>query len=81
MGSGGSALSFRSDDLYSILVRGDETKLGDVIGNPVDNAIKYTTAGGITAEVTKRDRKGRITVALLFGPIAHPWHQRLCRRR
>lgn len=47
----------------NVTARGDEAKLQEVIGNLVDNAIKYTRAGHVDLSVAKFGRTVRITVS------------------
>ena len=46
-----------------VLAYADEAKLREVIGNLVDNAIKYTKEGGVDVSIETQDRAVRITVS------------------
>jgi len=58
-------------DFPGLLGEADEPKLREVIGNLVDNSIKYTKAGGITLEIEKRNGMARVIVADTGVGIAH----------
>lgn len=50
-------------DQPDLQVIADETKLKEVIGNLIDNSIKYTPTGGITVSVAKHNGMGRVTIS------------------
>ncbi|HTR19014.1 MAG TPA: ATP-binding protein [Candidatus Paceibacterota bacterium] len=50
-------------DFPNLLARADESKLREVVGNIVDNSLKYTKTGDITVEIEKRNGMARITIA------------------
>lgn len=50
-------------DFENLTVEADEAKLKDVIGNLIDNSIKYTAQGGIIVTMGKHNGMGRITIA------------------
>ena len=50
-------LKFNADALSSCLVNADKGKVKEVIGNLIDNAIKYTPSGLIEVSVLKKDGK------------------------
>jgi signal transduction histidine kinase len=45
-----------------LIVEADETKFKEVVGNIIDNSIKYTPSGGITITVDKHNGMGRVTI-------------------
>jgi heavy metal sensor kinase len=58
------AISIACDCAHEVLVDGDRARLKQVIVNLLDNAIKYTPAGGhIDVHVTARERKAILEVA------------------
>jgi signal transduction histidine kinase len=49
----GLTLSINIDRSHPFRVRGDEGKLKEVVGNLIDNSLKYTRKGGITVSVER----------------------------
>jgi signal transduction histidine kinase len=47
----------------SLTVVADETKLKEIVGNLIDNSIKYTQSGGVTVTVDKHNGMGRVTIS------------------
>lgn len=58
----GLAISARLPE-RPVTVRADESKLKEVVGNLIDNAIKYTKTGSVTVSVEKKDKVVRIVVS------------------
>ncbi|MDE1925463.1 MAG: hypothetical protein KGH79_04820 [Patescibacteria group bacterium] len=50
-------------DYQNLQVQADEAKLREVVGNLIDNSIKYTKEGGVTATVEKRNGMARVVIA------------------
>lgn len=46
-----------------ILINADEQKLREVLGNIIDNSLKYTKEGGVTVSVERHGVSARITVS------------------
>lgn len=46
-----------------LVAKADEAKLREIIGNLIDNSIKYTKTGTVTVTVEKRNGMGRIIVS------------------
>lgn len=59
----GLGFSFEVDPAKDYKLVGDSGKLAQVIGNLVDNAIKYTPKGFIKMVLKKKDRKNRLEVS------------------
>ncbi len=59
----GLTFSFNSEKGKNYIVNGDSGKIKQVIGNIVDNSIKYTPKGGIKVHVERKSDKILITVA------------------
>lgn len=51
-----------SGDVIPCMMHGDQTKLRQVIVNMIDNAIKYTSIGGVTVSFMKHDKLARIEI-------------------
>jgi signal transduction histidine kinase len=50
-------------DFPRLMAKGDEAKLREVVGNLIDNSMKYTKTGGVTVIVEKRNGMARVVVA------------------
>ncbi|HEV3245104.1 MAG TPA: ATP-binding protein [Candidatus Paceibacterota bacterium] len=50
-------------DFPNLIAKADEAKLREIVGNLVDNSVKYTKTGSVTVEVEKRNGMARIIVA------------------
>jgi len=50
-------------DFPNLIARADEAKLREVLGNLIDNSVKYTKSGSVTVAVEKRNGMARITVS------------------
>lgn len=59
----GLTLEVRNDSPHQILITADETKLREVVGNLIDNAIKYTKEGGVKVSVERHAASARIMVS------------------
>lgn len=58
----GLSLAIRIVDA-NLVARADEAKLREVVGNLIDNSVKYTQKGAIMVEVEKRNGTARIVVS------------------
>ncbi len=58
----GLALNFLTDRAESYFIKGDEGKMRQVILNLIDNAIKYTSHGGITVSIGASDSRILLSV-------------------
>lgn len=47
----------------NLIARADEPKLREVVGNLIDNSIKYTKTGGVTVAVEKHNGMARVVVS------------------
>jgi signal transduction histidine kinase len=56
-------LHFDIPTMTGIVINTDESKLVKIIENLVDNAVKFTFAGGIVVQVAKEDKSIRISIA------------------
>ncbi len=59
----GLTLTTNIDPNLRIMVHADENKVKEVVGNIIDNSIKYTRVGSVTVSVEKRDANVVISVA------------------
>lgn len=50
-------------DFQGLTAKADEPKLREVVGNLIDNSMKYTKQGGVTVTVEKRNGMARIIVS------------------
>ena len=56
-------LSLRIEQEADLVVTSDRVKLERILGNLVDNAIKYTETGGVTLQLAARDGQSIISVS------------------
>ncbi|MBM3272875.1 hypothetical protein FJY94_06460 [Candidatus Kaiserbacteria bacterium] len=56
-------LETKVDHLERILINADEPKLREVLGNIIDNSLKYTKEGGVTVSVERHGVSARIIVS------------------
>jgi signal transduction histidine kinase len=61
--SKGLSFKFESEPDQSYLINGDSGKIKQVIGNLLDNSIKYTPSGGIEVHVGKKEDKILISIS------------------
>ncbi len=59
----GLSFKFEAEEKGNYTVNADMGKIKQVIGNIIDNSIKYTPQGGVTVNVKKRDNNVVISVA------------------
>lgn len=59
----GIALTAEVDSSLTYNVKADEGKIREVIGNIIDNAIKYTDKGWAVVSITKKDNKVLVKIA------------------
>lgn len=58
----GLKLEFEPKDQDSILIKADRGKIKQVIGNLIDNAIKYTVNGGITVSISTSTSTVKVSI-------------------
>jgi signal transduction histidine kinase len=50
-------------DFPGLMAKADEAKLREVVGNLIDNSLKYTKKGGVVVEVEKRNGMARVIIS------------------
>lgn len=59
----GIQLIKKIDEAHHFTVKGDESKLKEVVGNVIDNSLKYTRQGSITVAVEQHDTAIRVVIS------------------
>ena len=68
----GLVIKFTDDGQPTYLIKADAGKVKQVVGNLIDNAIKYTPKGTIEVKLSKDKEKGELHIAIKDSGVGIP---------